>query len=518
MLLLGILLWIFGWIIFVLGLLMRRQFIRKHWAKYHKMSGSPLLLSIFHPYCTSGGGGERVLWTGVNALLRHRPHLLIFIYTNDSDCLTAPSFVFQHVRNTFDIVVKDEARIHFVPLRSEPLLRPALYPFLTLAGQAIGSLIAGFEALIRLPSDIYLDTTGFAFTLPLFAWLLGARCGAYVHFPTVSSDMQRRVAARTSDSATSYNNAARIRKSRVLTIFKQFYYVLFRFAYGWAGSAVNCRLVAVNSTWTRRHIEELFGTQPYLLYPPCPCRVEERVGGEKRKPWIISIGQFRPEKNHMLQLKAFEIFLKCISGGKSPYRLILIGGCRHTGDYKRVRRLREAARQMGFSDRQVIFEVNPPASRVNQYLAEATINLHTMVDEHFGIGVVEGMAAGLVTVAHRSGGPLMDIIVPALARPGVDPGMVKPTPVGYLAVRPEEYAEVFRYILVKATPNQLEPLRTAARQRAQTCFSEEVFCKGWLNFVEKLEPRWIWPSSNEMRAKWQGEIEFSVPTTNNGHA
>ncbi|KAH9282948.1 GDP-Man:Man(3)GlcNAc(2)-PP-Dol alpha-1,2-mannosyltransferase [Echinococcus granulosus] len=459
MLLPGILLWIFGWIIFVLGLLIRRQFIRKHWAKYHKMSGSPLLLSIFHPYCTSGGGGERVLWTGVNALLRHRPHLLIFIYTNDSDCLTAPSFVFQHVRNTFDIVVKDEARIHFVPLRSEPLLRPVLYPFLTLAGQAIGSLVAGFEALIRLPSDIYLDHYGFR--LHPSSLCLASR-------------------------ATSYNNAARIRRSRVLTILKQFYYVLFRFAYGWAGSAVNCRLVAVNSTWTRRHVAELFGTQPYLLYPPCPRRVEERVGGEKREPWIISIGQFRPEKNHMLQLKAFEIFLKCISGDKSPYRLILIGGCRHTGDYKRVQRLREAARQMGFSDRQVVFEVNPPASRVNQYLAEATINLHTMVDEHFGIGVVEGMAAGLVTVAHRSGGPLMDIIGPALAQPGVDPGMVNPTPVGYLAVRPEEYAEVFRYVLVEATPNQLEPLRTAARQRAQTRFSEEVFCKGWLNYVEKL--------------------------------
>lgn len=43
---------------------------------------------------------------------------------------------------------------------------------------------------------------------------------------------------------------------------------------------------------------------------------------------------------------------------------------------------------MGFSDRQVVFEINPPASRVNHYLAEATVNLHTMVDEHFGIGRV----------------------------------------------------------------------------------------------------------------------------------
>jgi hypothetical protein len=31
--------------------------------------------------------------------------------------------------------------------------------------------------------------------------------------------------------------------------------------------------------------------------------------------------------------------------------------------------------------------------------------------EHFGIGVVEGMAAGLVPVAHNSGGPKSDIVI-----------------------------------------------------------------------------------------------------------
>lgn len=36
--------------------------------------------------------------------------------------------------------------------------------------------------------------------------------------------------------------------------------------------------------------------------------------------------------------------------------------------------------------------------------------LHTMWNEHFGISVVELMAAGLVVVAHNSGGPKLDII------------------------------------------------------------------------------------------------------------
>ena len=96
------------------------------------------------------------------------------------------------------------------------------------------------------------------------------------------------------------------------------------------------------------------------------------------------------------------------------------------------------------------------------------------------------MAAGLVTVAHRSGGPLMDIIGPAVAQPDSDPSKIKPTPVGYLASQKEEYAKVFHYVLVKAKPNQLNPLRVAARRRAKGLFSVQSFCKGWLEFVQRL--------------------------------
>jgi glycosyltransferase involved in cell wall biosynthesis len=43
-------------------------------------------------------------------------------------------------------------------------------------------------------------------------------------------------------------------------------------------------------------------------------------------------------------------------------------------------------------------------------MGRAKVGLHTMWNEHFGIGVVEYMAAGLIPVAHKSGGPLMDIV------------------------------------------------------------------------------------------------------------
>lgn len=71
------------------------------------------------------------------------------------------------------------------------------------------------------------------------------------------------------------------------------------------------------------------------------------------------------------------------------------------------------------------------------WLSKASIGLSTMVDEHFGINVVEFMvsslrllrsgylpitllaaqAAGLIPVTHASGGPLNDIVIPFNGKP-----------------------------------------------------------------------------------------------------
>lgn len=53
----------------------------------------------------------------------------------------------------------------------------------------------------------------------------------------------------------------------------------------------------------------------------------------------------------------------------------------------------------------VEFKVNIPYPELVSEMQRGMIGLHTMWNEHFGISVVECMAAGLIMIAHASGGP-----------------------------------------------------------------------------------------------------------------
>ena len=57
----------------------------------------------------------------------------------------------------------------------------------------------------------------------------------------------------------------------------------------------------------------------------------------------------------------------------------------------------------------------------NKNKQRASLGIHTMWMEHFGIGVVEYMAAGVIPVAHNSAGPKMDIVVEGTGEPSPPP-------------------------------------------------------------------------------------------------
>lgn len=95
--------------------------------------------------------------------------------------------ILEGARRRFNILLPRP--VHFVFLRHRLLVEPGLFPHFTLLGQSVGSVFLGWEALTEFVPDIYIDSMGYAFTLPLFRYLGGCSVASYVHYPTISTDM-----------------------------------------------------------------------------------------------------------------------------------------------------------------------------------------------------------------------------------------------------------------------------------------------------------------------------------------
>ncbi|XP_061579275.1 GDP-Man:Man(3)GlcNAc(2)-PP-Dol alpha-1,2-mannosyltransferase-like [Cololabis saira] len=459
-------------------------------ARRRQRGGAPAA-AFFHPYCSAGGGGERVLWCCLRTLMARYPNVSFVVYTGDQG--VTGEQILEGARQRFNITLPRP--VTFIFLHHRALVEASSYNHFTLLGQSAGSMFLGWEALTAFVPDLYVDSMGYAFTLPIFRYLGGCKVASYVHYPTVSTDMLSVVR----DRNPRFNNADFISRNPVLSAVKVVYYCCFALLYGLAGSCSD--VIMVNSTWTLGHILALWRSpsSTSIVYPPCDVRAfldvpleeedeeeveegweelgrelesgeeEDRVGGDKKCHSIVSVGQFRPEKDHQLQIKAFCKLLDRKGdgpGGRKSLRLVLIGGCRNPEDEERVLMLRGLCQELGVSDH-VEFKLNIPFEELKRELVNATIGLHTMWNEHFGIGVVECMAAGTIVLAHKSGGPKLDIVVPFEGRQ-----------TGFLADSEDSYAAAMETILALSPSERLEIRRSAREsvgrfsdQEFEACFS-----------------------------------------------
>ena len=83
-------------------------------------------------------------------------------------------------------------------------------------------------------------------------------------------------------------------------------------------------------------------------------------------------------------------------------RVTFVGGCRNDADAARLEQLRQLSVSLGIEPN-VTFRPNASYSEVREVLGRSMAGLHSMRDEHFGISVVEYMAAGCIPIAHDSG-------------------------------------------------------------------------------------------------------------------
>ena len=442
----------------------------------------------------AGGGGERVLWAAIRATQDRWPNAKCVVYTGDHD-VTKDTILYR-VKSRFNIHLY-APNITFLYLSKRDWVLASSWPRFTLLGQSLGSMILAWDAFSLVVPDIFVDTMGYAFALGLCRFLFPrVPTGAYVHYPTISTDMLESLDPNSATGSQGVNAGKGVGAQGTA---KKIYWKLFAKIYSWVGSSVD--VVMTNSSWTQAHVMSLWG--PYrshknksdpiaVVYPPCAVReLEQEVEvseASEQKRWndIIYIAQFRPEKNHQLIIQSFAEFLKSKSKVSETARLVLVGSVRDDHDSKRVYQLRILVNELGIKDK-VEFHLDASWPEILDWLRKASVGVNGMWNEHFGIGVVEYQAAGLISVVHDSGGPKLDIVVPLDGQPtgkfssiSCDHFML--TRPGFHATTAEEFAEGFEKAL--SLPDKLA-VRLRARESAKR-FTEEEFAKKWVSQMVRL--------------------------------
>lgn len=353
-----------------------------------------LIYGFFHPYCNAGGGGERVLWEAVSATLTKYSQDIAAVYTGDIDA--SPQEILENVQKRFNVDL-DESRVVFVYLKHRDLVSGARWPKWTLLGQAFGLIVLSIEAFYRLPPDVWVDTMGYPFGYPFVSYLLKIPIVSYTHFPIIQLDMLGKLLKQ-----RGWKNAG-----------KKVYWRALLLLYSFVGYFIEVPLC--NGTWTYRHLNKIWyvidgelkkegAVKMRVLYPPCSTENLVDTTSRSREDTFLCLAQFRPEKRHELIIEQFAQF---VERTKSKAKLLLMGSIRSQEDRDFVEILKKKAQGLN-----VQFILDALFEEVQKQMRLAKFGLNAMWNEHFGIAVVETMAAGLIPISHKLAGPYLDIAVP----------------------------------------------------------------------------------------------------------
>ena len=176
---------------------------------------------------------------------------------------------------------------------------------------------------------------GYAFTFHVVSLLARIPIGAYVHYPTISTDMLARVKSRKNWHTNTTNISSSAILSNIKLLYASYLFLIFRrflmhvyldvryyrlFMYYYAISLRTPSFVMVNSSWTKDHVDSIlqhsdplldglhlfpplvflrlftFRNAPLsarIVYPPCDTREMAAFPLTLRQRVILSIAQFR---------------------------------------------------------------------------------------------------------------------------------------------------------------------------------------------------------------------------------
>jgi glycosyltransferase involved in cell wall biosynthesis len=161
--------------------------------------------------------------------------------------------------------------------------------------------------------------------------------------------------------------------------------------------------IICNSLFTKSFIDKEYGVESVVIYPPVPVN---EIKPRRKEKMILSVGRF----SQLLQSKRQDILIKAFKKmNLLNWRLVIAGGS-EIGAGKIVKKLKKEA--LGFP---VEIMENPNFKRLKELYGKAKIfwsasgfgikeEKEPEKVEHFGISIIEAMAAETVPVVFNAGG------------------------------------------------------------------------------------------------------------------
>lgn len=166
------------------------------------------------------------------------------------------------------------------------------------------------------------------------------------------------------------------------------------------------KYIVCNSKFTKSVIDQSFGTNSRVIYPPV---ATEQIKPGQKENLIISVGRFSKNQLHPKKQEVLIEVFKEIYKSEPQWRLVLVGQVKKA-DEKYLRVLKKSARGIG-----VKIIANMPIDKLRAQYSKALVYWHAAGFgedeqkspermEHFGISTVEAQAAGAVPVVVGRGG------------------------------------------------------------------------------------------------------------------
>ncbi len=164
--------------------------------------------------------------------------------------------------------------------------------------------------------------------------------------------------------------------------------------------------IICNSRFTKGHIDKEFGVKSLVIYPPVDI---VKIKPKKKENLIISIGRFSQLTQAKKQDILIRAFKKLYDSGFRDWEMILAGGVEvGVDDYVKELKRRSKSYPIEIIESPSWKEVRSLYGKAKLFWSASGYGVDEQKEpsrvEHFGITVVEAMAAGAVPLVFAAGG------------------------------------------------------------------------------------------------------------------